>query len=512
MEQYQDDKKLPASETPSQSTPQWRFRYRLQVVQDVSKRSKQTTKVHVHAIANPRTGSLNDSWGVKSVAMMSPAAEIARPMSLAGVSRPKNDVIDKQTYFGAAIKSEKPQNLDVQSNWTPSKLRPVPAFYPLERSTRVIEDTLEDVVARVSEANRVLSIHAVYCNDTATASLLTAEHVEMQLSLWKTGTEELPAIAVELQRRKGDSIIFHRYSRYILDAAVGDFDAQEHVESNGEDFNLVYSKKVQRILTVEPAESASEVDNAIVAIEIAHGLLMRDRMDARQLGLESLCLLTDPNKTGETTALMASRVVLLGSVHDPEAENEGDILYDEGPFQEIRQTILSLVQLRRIGEADEFGEPAALQSEEDAHMTILHNLALAVLANALDVIEDDDDDSSMLEQSSDRAMRNRLNSASSICDSFLEEAEEFSGDKEIIKTLISELGKAGDKPHNACLSAKCIGSLCRASDKARRRAKDLGAKTVVQTALEVGTRTHLKLEKECMKVMTSLRNVTQEED
>jgi hypothetical protein len=197
--------------------------------------------------------------------------------------------------------------------------------------------------------------------------------------------------------------------------------------------------------------------------------------------------------------------VLLGSSHDPDTEQDEDVLYDEGPFQEIRQTILSLVQLRRIGESDGFDEDA--NGEEDEHMIILHNLALAVLANALDVIESEDrfDDTP---ESVKPAARDRLGSASSVCESFLEEAEEISGDKEILKTLISELGKAGDKPHNACLSAKCIGSLCRASDKARRRAKELGAKTVVQTALEVGTRTHLRLERECQKVMTTLNTRT----
>merc|ERR1712176_1569196 len=77
-------------------------------------------------------------------------------------------------------------------------------------------------------------------------------------------------------------------------------------------------------------------------------------------------------------------------------------------------------------------------------------------------------------------------------------------DCEIMKTLISELDKAGTKPHNACLSAKCIGSLCRSTDKATRRAKELGAKTVVQTALDVGTLTHLKLERECDRVLATL--------
>jgi len=93
----------------------------------------------------------------------------------------------------------------------------------------------------------------------------------------------------------------------------------------------------------------------------------------------------------------------------------------------------------------------------------------------------------------------------------LEDSLECSDNHEIMKTLISELGKAGMKPHNACLSAKCIGSLCKASDKPRKRAKELGAKNVVQTALEIGTRTHLKLERECNKVMSSLNNQSNNE-
>lgn len=432
-----------------------------------------------------------------------PRDTIPRPMSLAGPTLKNANVIDKESYFSNAVKPQKPASQDVETNWTPEKLRPVPAFYPLERSTRLVEDHLSDVVARVSEANRVLSIHAVYCNETATASLLTAENVEMQLSLWQTGgADGNDVIAVELQRRKGDSIAFHRYSRYILDAAVGDFDAEEHVEKFGADPDLVYSKKIQKLLTIEAAkEAASELENAIIALEIAHGLIMKDRMDARQLGLESLCLLTDPNRTGAKTALIASRVVLLGTSQDPDSEQTEELLFDEGPFQEIRQSILSLVQLRKIGEGDDFDNEE--HTEEEEHMTVLHNLALAVLANALDVIE------SETEEVQKPASRDRLGSATSICESFLEEAEEVAGDKEILKTLITELGKAGAKPHNACLSAKCIGSLCRASDKARRRAKELGAKTVVQTALEVGTRTHLKLETECAKVMTTL-NTSQE--
>merc|ERR1712125_155410 len=107
--------------------------------------------------------------------------------------------------------------------------------------------------------------------------------------------------------------------------------------------------------------------------------------------------------------------------------------------------------------------------------------------------------------------RARLDTSESISERFLEDSFQCSDSREIMKTLISELGKAGMKPHNACLSAKCIGSLCRASDKARSRAKELGAKTVVQTALDVGTRTHLKLERECDKVLTTLTSMQSNE-
>ena len=71
---------------------------------------------------------------------------------------------------------------------------------------------------------------------------MTAEHVEMHLSLWKTGgaSNQPEGIVVELQRRKGDSIPFHRYSRYLLDAAVGEFDPKEHVQKHGEEVDVVH--------------------------------------------------------------------------------------------------------------------------------------------------------------------------------------------------------------------------------------------------------------------------------
>merc|ERR1711933_515204 len=188
------------------------------------------------------------------------------------------------------------------------------------------------------------------------------------------------------------------------------------------------------------------------------------------------------------------------------ASPEEALLCDETPFQEIRQALLSLIQFRRIGDSDDVDEDE--ESEESEHITILHNLALAVLANALAVLADEDVDSVASDPEDAPSRRSRLDTSESISERFLTDSLEVSENREIMKTLISELGKASAKPHNACLSAKCIGSLCRASEKARKRAKELGAKNVIQTALEVGTKTHLKLERECSKVMSSLTETT----
>jgi hypothetical protein len=295
--------------------------------------------------------------------------------------------------------------------------------------------------------------------------------------------------------------VFHRYCRSVLDAAVGDaFPASGEMHEDA-----LYSKRVQRLLSMELKQELQEHENAIIAIEIAHGLLMKDRMDARQLGLESLCLLTDPRKTGYVTAVLTAHVVLLGSTQGVELpgvidSQSPDIVMDEGPFQEIRETILGLVQFSRIGE-DEHDDLMGA-SPESEHMTLLHNLALAVLANSLDVIENHDRYDGEPEDTKPRA-RLRTASSNEVANEFLQQTE-ASSNREMLSTLISELGKAQHKPHDATLSAKCLGSLLRASDEAKRRAKELGAKVVVSTALDVGSRTHLKLETECKKVVAAL--------
>jgi hypothetical protein len=94
-------------------------------------------------------------------------------MSLAGAMVSNANVIDKQSFFGAKFGAKSTPTTatitttdDGISNFIPTQLRPVPAFYPLERSSRFVEDDLPSVAARLSEANRVLSVQAIYNNET----------------------------------------------------------------------------------------------------------------------------------------------------------------------------------------------------------------------------------------------------------------------------------------------------------------------------------------------------------
>lgn len=464
------------------------------------------------------------------------AASRPEPRLAVSIPSPKgresDGIIDKASFFGKssgdddATSGPSPIGDDKLSVWIPTKLRPVPAFYPLEKSSRLVDDDLSNVTTRISECLRLLSVQAIYNNETATAALMTGENVEMHLSLWKTSGGKFPeGIVVELQRRKGCSITFHRYSRHILDAAMGDFDFEKYSNKAGEGIERAYSRMVERLLSRDSGKTPeSEYENAIIAVEIAHGLLMKDRMDARQLGLESLCLLTDPQKTGVTTAVIASRVVLLGTAQI--ADRDEGMLYDEAPFHEVRETILSLVQLRRIGDEEEFSEDdndsdrhlndtlsdeMEGHPEEKEHMSILHNLALAVMANALNVIENYDEYDTNPEETDKKVAAHGATSSSTIANSFMKGAKDITK-LEILSTLIAELGKAENNPHNACLSAKCLHSLFRASKDARRRARELGAKNIINTALDVGVRTHAKLETECKNVVKVLTETVNDDE
>lgn len=375
-------------------------------------------------------------------------------------------------------------NWNVRDDWH----RRVPSFYPLEKSSREVNGTAPSVVSgRISDCCRLLSVQAEFDDKAGTASLTTAEHVEIHLSLWSGGGDGKPECTiVEAQRRTGCPIKYHEYIRHLLDAAQGTF--------NTSNINTT----TPRSAVVDASSTSTSLTpstRSISALEIAAQLIKKDRLDARRLGMESLCFLTDPSRTGVETSLVASRAVLFGAARNDD-EDDVEFLADE---LGIREAILSLVQFGRLSESADCAMDS--DSEEEVHKTdedknfndILHNLALAVLSNALEVLEKYGGGSA---PSSETKL-------SQVTNDFLKESEEISH-RELIDSLLKVLGQAESKPHDACLSAQCLKSLLQASKKARRKARDMNAKQIVATALEVGTRTHVKLQTETLSVLREL--------
>lgn len=90
---------------------------------------------------------------------------VPRAAAVPSKAAPSDDVIDKASFFNAPQPSEAEEKRP-KSAWVCADLRPVPAFYPLEKSSRFVDDEKDNVTDRLSECLRVLSVQAIYNNET----------------------------------------------------------------------------------------------------------------------------------------------------------------------------------------------------------------------------------------------------------------------------------------------------------------------------------------------------------
>lgn len=297
----------------------------------------------------------------------------------------------------------------------------------------------------------------------------------------------------------------------------------------------------------------SVVEKALKALNMAASLIKKDRVDARTLGMESLVLLTDPSRAGADTAKIASRVVLLGSAYADGgaggSKDDVDALFDESAGLGIRETILEMIMTDAAGEERMVAEGDASLIEKE-FTDSLFNLCLTVLSNALIVMgeepyagavgaaprkgapagkedrgdasavppndqcgeEDDGNDVDEDRKHPPSASPNRRRAATEpavrppgVSKRFIDDTNStFGGD--VLSSLIRILGQARTHPHDAYHSARCLGVLfrgCGGAHKARAR-KDLDAKRIIAMALEVGSRSHAKLEDASRVAMMAL--------
>jgi len=290
--------------------------------------------------------------------------------------------------------------------------------------------------------------------------------------------------------------------------------------------------------SLNQGEDGYIVEKALKALNMAASLIKKDRFDARRLGMESLVLLTDPLRAGMETAKIASRVVLLGSTSDDDVgmgndEDDVDALFDESAGLGIRETILEIIMADSGAEEKMASGDDGFEGIEKEFTDSLFNLCLTVLSNALHTIEEsvkpgaaspntgaapsnnhveqddsdssDDDDSKPSPSNRQRAATEPSALPSAVSKRFIDDTNSTFG-VDVLSSLIGILGQAKTNPHDAYHSARCLGVLfkgCGNSHKARAR-KDLDAKRIIAAALEVGSRSHAKLEDASRVAMMAL--------
>jgi hypothetical protein len=254
-------------------------------------------------------------------------------------------------------------DVTLESTWDVSELEPVPEDFPLERTHRAVHGVdASEVAKRISNALCLLSIEAEYDNVKAKAKCRTTDLVSFRIRLFAGGEGGLPVV-VEVQRRSGSASHFMRTCRTILDAAEG-----VKVESKvapprktlppfmkkGPVANM---KCLQSVVT-----EADPVAEAVAGVDRSIELLRAKYKDTNILGLENLCLLTDPLKTRPDVAIMVCKSVILGD-----------------PSSEIREEIAVMLQ------KDAF-LPEEYDNDDDIPLTNRKGsryLALVLLSNCL---------------------------------------------------------------------------------------------------------------------------------
>jgi hypothetical protein len=227
------------------------------------------------------------------------------------------------------------------------------------------------------------------------------------------------SVLVEIVRQRGSNLSFHPHARAILQASKGLNASHSNNASKSSlyrtspfDFPRLEKTRKQRSFNEwkeeedaaccndeegvnRPAKRAARSVCVTQSMERALDLIHKDRLEAQQLGLESLALLTDETSSGKELAIQASWAILGDVNQDSEASSTLEGIQDF-LIRLIRDRDLpsdSESNLAILSETLETNEDVnnALSSRsstkyyhEDAHHGgWMRSLALRILANAL---------------------------------------------------------------------------------------------------------------------------------
>jgi len=368
----------------------------------------------------------------------------------------------------APAASKSSNSLLPPSQWLcETSLPTVPMCYPVERTHVVIpsaEMSPQDITSCISFLCQKMRLAAHY--ESSCQAFLTASdgtQLSVQLFLEKDDfDEDSESTIVEVQRRYGKSETFYFHANKLLQVAKGVVHVTKMSVTEGKPQTrippMVLPKELMEICAVSEAEERA---NVVAELNMAVALLEKDRLDANELGLELLCMLTDTTKSSNTVCLMASKIIVAGR------SEERDML----DFSALMKCALSKSSLSNNFEDD------LIETYSDG----LKTQALQVLSNAF------------------RVCVGQKVAVSS-------EAVIFCKTSQLVSELLSLVRAAERRPHEAVLATQCLEGLMVLSMEARTLALSMNVVQAVQEAQLVGQCSHAILASESERVFTRLSN------
>lgn len=270
-----------------------------------------------------------------------------------------------------SIRHETAEEKRVMPRWNVTSVRPVPTYYPLEKSCITVEGVpLSVLCERISNFMRMNSICCTFHKhhvDCATMGLL-----KFVIHLWKTRTNN-NGVIVEIQRRQGCAIQL-QHVRHGLVQAITSGQAPivtcERLNTHTVDCNIL--------------DQLDTKNECIHALKITKRLLESDQYDQNRLGMESLASMTNPATVLKKDAKFVCRALVCGDAPLGDCLRDAMVPY----FQEVER------------DDDDIDSSLDYDSDEDSdeeeyaqgtHFGAMHQLALRVMANALQVVSELDD-------------------------------------------------------------------------------------------------------------------------
>jgi len=412
---------------------------------------------------------------------------------------------DKLLDFGALMEGVyEGLPRQVASGWKQPRLTRLSMYHPLEAChVRFHKKQLDDVLNLLCQTFQSMSVQvAAYEESPIAASCWSLDQVEFRVSLWESRDDEQMAV-LEVQRRSGDAYHFSCYARSIMALVVDGNSGTSRSTPQLPTFaiprgacalsgtgmeNMRLLRKAEQLVNHAFANGQSAnntLENkspADEALEIANHLLCGcDRYDARQLGLESLCMLTDPNKAGLDVSAKVSEAILLGD-------------RQSSPYRRMQAVLLPLaVTGSWPGEDSDDSMMIDFGYDDDDGDAVLDKghphafLALQVLCQALQVLS---------RNVNTAAVRGSM-------PSFLAEARQLLSGKDLVQELLSMVNDAQAHPHGAFLALRCLTAVCRVLPDVRVAvAKE--HETTVNKARQIGVMSHAALEKASQQLLEAL--------